>query len=90
MSYLHAKLRRIEEANYINRLMKGAPSAPDLPGYVHFNEPPPKKPDDIVYVWCMGDDGLLHKTAITQAQFDADFEAMLAKNREEIEQGRIA
>ena len=82
MSYLHTKLCRISEVNYINRLMNGTPPAQDIAGYVHFDTPV-KKPDDIVHVWCMGDDGLLHKTAITQAQFDADFEAMLAKNREE-------
>jgi hypothetical protein len=82
MSYLHTKLCRISEVNYINRLMNGTPPAPDIVGYVHFDTPV-KKPDDIIYVWEKGDDGLLHKTAITQAQFDADFQAMLAKNREE-------
>jgi hypothetical protein len=82
MSYLHTKLCRIAEVNYINRLMNGTPPAQDIAGYVHFDTPV-KKPDDIVHVWQKGNDGLLHKTAITQAQFDADFEAMLAKNREE-------
>jgi len=83
MSYLQTKLCRIAEVNYINRLMNGTPAAPDIAGYVHFDTPV-KKPDDIVHVWEKGADGLLHKTAITQAQFDADFQAMLAKNREEV------
>ena len=80
MKSLQSINRAREEARYVSRTWSNT-SAPDVAGYVHFDEPV-KKPDDIVYVWRKGDDGLLHKTAITQAQFDAEFEAMLAKNRE--------
>ena len=67
-----------EEARYVSRSWSNQ-SIPDVAGHVHFDEPV-KKPDDIVHVWEKGEDGLLHKTAITRAQFDADFQAMLAEN----------
>jgi hypothetical protein len=39
----------------------------------------------MIATWVKGADGLLHKTMITRAQFDADFQAMLAKNKAEAE-----
>jgi hypothetical protein len=82
MASLQSILRRQEEARYISRTWSRPSSVPDVAGHVHI-ENKPKLPDDIVHVWKLGADGLLHKTGITRAQFDAEFEAMLAKNREE-------
>jgi hypothetical protein len=50
MSYLHTKLCRIAEANYINQLMNGTPPVCDVAGYVHFNQPAPELPNDIIGV----------------------------------------
>ena len=78
MSYLHAKLRRIEEANHINRLMNGTPPACDMVGYVHFDEPPPKKPDDIIQVWKANPDkpGWLQMVEMPRSQHEAEVKAM--------------
>ena len=78
MSYLHIKLCRIAEANYINQLMNGTPSAPDVPGYVHFNEPPPPKPDDIIKVWIANPDkkGWLKMVEMPRYQHEAEVKAM--------------
>jgi hypothetical protein len=82
MRSLQSVLRGKEEARYVSRTWSRPSSTPDVAGYVHIDNKP-ESPDDIVHVWVKGDDGLLHKTPITRAQFDAQFEAMLAKNREE-------
>ena len=78
MSYLHIKLGRIEEANYINRLMNGTPPAPDVAGYVHFNKPPPPKPDDIIKVWIANPDkdGWLMMVEMPRSQHEAEVKAM--------------
>jgi hypothetical protein len=81
MRSLNSICRARDEARYISRSWSNQ-SAPDVAGYVHFDEPV-KSPDDMIATWVKGEDGLLHKTMITRAQFDADFQAMLAKNREE-------
>jgi len=84
MRSLNSICRARDEARYVSRTWSNQ-STPDVAGYVHFNEPV-KSPDDMIATWVKGDDGLLHKTMITRAQFDADFQAMLAKNREEAKQ----
>jgi hypothetical protein len=78
MSYLHTKLRRTEEANHINRLMNGAPSALDVLGYVHFDTPPPKRPDDIIKVWVANPDkpGWLQMVEMPRSQHEAEVKAM--------------
>jgi len=78
MSYLQTKLCRIAEVNYINRLMNGTPPAHDVAGYVHFNEPPPKKPDDIIQVWIANPDkkGYLMMVEMPRSQHEAEVKAM--------------
>jgi hypothetical protein len=78
MSYLHTKLCRISEVNYINRLMNGTPAAPDVPGYVHFDTPPPKRPDDIIKVWIANPDkkGWLMMVEMPRSQHEAEVKAM--------------
>jgi hypothetical protein len=78
MSYLHTKLCRIAEVNHINRLMNGTPPARDMAGYVHFNEPPPKKPDDIIKVWIANPNkpGWLQMVEMPRSQHEAEVKAM--------------
>ena len=78
MSYLHNKLCRIAEVNHINRLMNGTPPARDVVGYVHFNEPPPPKPNDIIKVWKTDPDkaGWLKMVEIPRHQHEAEIKAM--------------
>jgi hypothetical protein len=91
MSYLQNKLRRIEEVNYINRTMRGASKDADVVGYVHFNEPPPPKPDDIIKVWKANPDkeGWLMMVEMPRSQHEAEVKAMndafeAKKRKEEI------
>ena len=78
MGYFQQKLCSIAEVNYINRLMNGTPASPDVPGYVHFNEPPPKKPDDIIQVWIANPDkkGYLMMVEMPRSQHEAEVKAM--------------
>ena len=78
---LNSICRARDEARYVSRTWSNQ-STPDVAGYVHFDKVV-ESPDDLIPVWDKGEDGLLHKKMITRAQFDADFQAMLAKNREE-------
>jgi hypothetical protein len=78
MSYLNAKLNRITEANHINRVMNGAPKDADIVGYVHFSEPPPPMPDDIIKVWIPNPDkaGWSMMVEMPRWQHDAEVKAM--------------
>jgi hypothetical protein len=79
---LNSICRARDEARYVSRTWSNPSSTPDRSYPIHINETT-KSPDDLIPVWDKGEDGLLHKKMITRAQFDADFQAMLAKNREE-------
>jgi len=72
---LNSICRARDEARYVSRSWSNH-STPDVPGYVHFEAPKPKSPDDIIEVYQMGADGLLHATMITRAQHEAEVKAM--------------
>ena len=78
MGYLQTKLRRIDEANHINRLMNGTPTIRDVPGYVHFDTSPPKRPDDIIKVWVANPNkpGWLQMVEMPRFQHEAEVKAM--------------
>ena len=78
MGYLQKKLCNIEEVNRINRLMNGTPPARDMAGYVHFNTPPPPKPEDIIEVWIANPDkkGWLMAVKMPRSQHEAEVKAM--------------
>ena len=84
MRSLNSICRARDEARYVSRTWSNPSGAPDVSYPIHINETV-KSPDDMIATWVKGDDGLLHKTMITRAQFDADFQAMLAKNKADAE-----
>jgi hypothetical protein len=78
MGYLQSKLCSIEEVNHINRLMNGTPPARDAVGYMHFDTPPPPKPDDVIKVWIANPDkkGWSMMVEMPRWQHEAEVKAM--------------
>ena len=77
MKSLQSINRAREEARYISRTW-GNTSTPDVAGYVHFDEPPPPMPDDIIKVWIANPDkeGWLMAVEMPRHQYEAEVKAM--------------